>query len=30
VLTFGLLFVFLVFRPGGLTGRSIELLGPRA
>jgi branched-chain amino acid transport system permease protein len=30
LLTFALLFVFLVFRPGGLTGRSIELLGPRA
>jgi branched-chain amino acid transport system permease protein len=30
LLTFGLLFAFLVFRPGGLTGRSIELIGPRA
>jgi branched-chain amino acid transport system permease protein len=28
--TFALLFAFLVLRPGGLTGRSIELLGPRA
>jgi len=30
LLTFAMLFAFLVFRPGGLTGRSIELLGPRA
>lgn len=30
LLTFGLLFLFLVFRPGGLTGGSIELAGPRA
>jgi branched-chain amino acid transport system permease protein len=30
LLTFALLFAFLVFRPGGLTGRSIELIGPRA
>lgn len=30
LLTFALLFAFLVFRPGGLSGRSIELIGPRA
>jgi branched-chain amino acid transport system permease protein len=30
LLTFGLLFVFLVFRPGGLTGNVAELVGPRA
>ena len=30
VLTFGLLFVFLVFRPGGLTGNAVDLMGPRA
>jgi branched-chain amino acid transport system permease protein len=30
LLTFGLLFVFLVFRPGGLTGNVADLVGPRA
>jgi branched-chain amino acid transport system permease protein len=30
VLTFGLLFAFLIFRPGGLTGNAIDLMGPRA
>jgi branched-chain amino acid transport system permease protein len=30
LLTFGLLFAFLVFRPNGLTGGSVEILGPRA
>jgi len=30
LLTFGLLFVFLVFRPGGLTGKAVDLMGPRA
>lgn len=30
LLTFGLLFLFLVFRPSGLTGGSVELAGPRA
>lgn len=30
LLTFALLFAFLVFRPGGISGRSIELIGPRA
>jgi branched-chain amino acid transport system permease protein len=30
VLTFGLLFVFLIFRPGGLTGNAVDLVGPRA
>jgi branched-chain amino acid transport system permease protein len=30
VLTFGLLFVFLVFRPGGLTGSAADLMGLRA
>jgi branched-chain amino acid transport system permease protein len=30
LLTFALLFAFLIFRPGGLTGRAIDLLGPRA
>lgn len=30
LLTFGLLFAFLVFRPGGLTGNVADLVGPRA
>lgn len=30
VLTFGLLFFFLVFRPSGLTGSAVEIMGPRA
>jgi branched-chain amino acid transport system permease protein len=30
LLTFGLLFVFLIFRPGGLTGNAVDLMGPRA
>ena len=30
VLTFGLLFAFLIFRPGGLTGNAVDLMGPRA
>jgi branched-chain amino acid transport system permease protein len=30
VLTFGLLFVFLIVRPSGLTGNAVDLLGPRA
>ncbi len=30
VFTFGLLFLFLIFRPNGLTGSSIDILAPRA
>jgi branched-chain amino acid transport system permease protein len=30
LLTFGLLFAFLIFRPGGLTGKAVDLMGPRA
>jgi branched-chain amino acid transport system permease protein len=30
LLTFALLFAFLIFRPGGLTGAAFDLLGPRA
>lgn len=30
VFTFGLLFLFLIFWPNGLTGSSIDLAGPRA
>lgn len=30
LLTFGLLFAFLILRPGGLTGSAVDLLGPRA